>query len=112
MTEYALQTFGFCAVPFFLTTHLVLITLLPLASFRSTTSNTFHLLGVFLLFRFDLVDQSSWDASFPAVVSHHLLAFLAKAVFRHPVEVLAVQESSFLHGPLQTAADVVDIRDY
>ena len=80
-------------------THLVLITLFPLPSFRSTTSNTFTIFDVFLLFSFGLIDQSYRNASFLGVVSHHLLAFLVKAVFHHPVDVFgcsAVQFPSWL----------------
>ena len=54
--------------------------------------------------------NTTHNCPFLGVVSHHLLAFLVKTVFHHPVDVLAVQQSSFLHGSLQTAADVVDIR--
>ena len=71
----------------------------------------FHLLDVFLLFSLGLIDPSYRDTSFLDVVSHHLVAFLVKAVFHHPVNVLAVQQSSFLHGSLQTAVDVVDVPD-
>ena len=49
----------------------------------------FHLIFVFLLFSLGLIDQSYQDTSFLNVVSHHFLAFLVKAVFHHPVDVLA-----------------------
>ena len=70
-----------------------------------------HLFDVFLLFSFGLIDLSYRNASFVGVVSYHLVAFLVQAVFHQPIEVLDVQQPSFLHGSLQTAADVVNVRD-
>ena len=64
-----------------------------------------------MYFCLGLIDQSYQDTSFLDVVSHHLLAFHVKAVFHHPVDVLAVQQSNFVYGSLHTAADVVDVQD-
>ena len=74
----------------------------PLGLLRNPSLATFR-------FSFSLIDQSYRNASFLGVVSHHL-AFLVKAVFHHPVDVLAVEQFSFRHGSLQTAADGVDIQ--
>ena len=68
----------------------------PVACLLSTTSKTVHLFDVFLLFSFSLVDQSCRGASF-LCVSHQFLAF--------------VMSTSRLFSTLQTATDVVHIRN-